>query len=302
MKLVLRAKCGAVKLLRRAKHGAARLGRPKHDAPSLGLPGQGSPIPAAAGSNGSVPASAFTVLPDTNLRTFFEPVMIAPSALGEIAVAPTTARRVMEVNSLLEWDDYVRYVRAYYTAGLERFGDAWRYADISTALLAAAQLSRPEKYLEIGVRRGHSLAMVASLCPTCEIVGFDMWMPDYAGMPNPGPEFVRGELQKVGFQGSLEFVNGNSHKTVPAYFEQHAGKFFDLITVDGDHTEEGAEQDLRDVLPHLKAGGVLVFDDIAQYPALYDVWQRVVASDLRFSTWAFTELGYGVAIAVRISA
>jgi predicted O-methyltransferase YrrM len=291
MKVLGRAKRRAVKLLR----------RPKHEARSRGSSEQIGPISAAAASNGSVPASAFTVL-DTDVRTFFEPVMISPSALGEVAVAPATARRVMEVNSLLEWDDYIRYVRAYYAAGLDRFGDAWRYADISTALLAAAQLSRPQRYMEIGVRRGHSLAMVASLCPTCEIVAFDMWMPDYAGMPNPGPEFVRGELQKVGFQGSLEFVNGNSHKTVPAYFEQYPDKFFDVITVDGDHTEQGAEQDLRDVLPHLKTGGVLIFDDIAQYPALYDVWRDVVASDLRFSSWAFTELGYGVAIAVRTSA
>lgn len=258
------------------------------------------PIPVAAYSDRSVPVSAFTVFGDRELRTFFEPVMISPSALGAVAVAPATARRVMEIDSLLEWDDYIRYVHGYYSAGLERFGDGWRYADISTAVLAAAQLGRPQRYLEIGVRRGHTLAIVAALAPTCEIVGFDMWMVDYAGMPNPGPEFVRGELQKVGFQGSLEFVNGNSHETLRAYFKQQADTFFDLITVDGDHTEEGAEQDLRDVLPHLKVGGVLVFDDISQYPVLHDVWQRVVAADPRFVTWAFTELGYGVAIAVRM--
>ena len=54
-------------------------------------------------------------------------------------------------------------------------------------------------------------------------------------------------------------------------------------------------------MPRLKRGGVLVFDDIVhpRHPYLADVWRRVVADDPRFVTWAFTELGYGVALAVR---
>jgi len=80
-----------------------------------------------------------------------------------------------------------------------------------------------------------------------------------------------------------------------------AGIFFDLITVDGDHSEWGAEQDLRQVYQRLKIGGVLVFDDICHplHPYLAGVWQRAVATDRRFATWQFAELGYGVALAVR---
>lgn len=143
--------------------------------------------------------------------------------------------------------------------------------------------------------------MVAATCPECEIVGFDLWTSDYAGMPSPGPDFVRGEMKKLGYAGDLTFIGGDSHDTVPRFLDVHPAKFFDLITVDGDHSEEGAEDDLRNVLPRVKVGGVLVFDDISHpaHPYLADVWQRVVVVDPRFATWQFTELGYGVAFAIR---
>jgi predicted O-methyltransferase YrrM len=227
--------------------------------------------------------------------------MMGPCTLGDIAMSPSCLRQVIQVVERLEPDDYIRYLLAYYKTGLERFGDAWRYADIVTVLMAAAKLVRPGNYLEIGLRRGRSMAMVAATCPSCDIIGFDLWAPDYAGMSNLGPDFVRAEMSKLGYAGRLELISGDSHQTVPRFFSEHRDAFFDLITVDGDHSKRGAEQDLRDVLPRLKVGGVIVFDDICHplHPYLASVWQRVVGSDSRFATWQFTELGYGVAFAIR---
>jgi predicted O-methyltransferase YrrM len=90
-----------------------------------------------------------------------------------------------------------------------------------------------------------------------------MFIEGYAGMDNPGPALVRSELARVDFRGGLEFVLGDSHKVLPAYFREHPEVYFDLITVDGDHSEAGARADLATVLPRLKVGGALVFDDIA---------------------------------------
>jgi len=145
------------------------------------------------------------------------------------------------------------------------------------------------------------MAMVVAGNPGCSVVGFDMWQADYAGIENPGPAFVREELARLGHNGSLEFVDGNSHETVPAYFAEHPDTFFDLITVDGDHGLEGAAQDLRDVMGHLSIGGVLVFDDTVHpaHPGLAGVWRDVVVSDDRFSAWAYDDVGYGVAVAIR---
>ena len=43
-------------------------------------------------------------------------------------------------------------------------------------LHAAARLVRPRRYLEIGVFRGRSLAVVASQALECELYCFDLWI------------------------------------------------------------------------------------------------------------------------------
>ncbi|MDP3768083.1 MAG: class I SAM-dependent methyltransferase, partial [Dehalococcoidia bacterium] len=160
---------------------------------------------------------------------------------------------------------------------------------------------RPNSYLEIGVRRGRSAAVVAASCPQCAIYGFDLWIPGYHNEPNPGPDFVRSELRAVGHEGPVELVAGDSRETVPAFLQQQPDLYFDVITVDGDHSVMGAAADLANTLPRLKVGGVLVFDDVAAEPPLQRVWERVVERDSRYASWTYTDSGAGVAVAIRIS-
>ena len=183
-----------------------------------------------------VPLSAQVVFTLPDLGSWYDPVMLGPETLGSLAVNPACLRQAIQIVERLEPDNYVRYLLAYYRTGLARFGDAWRYADIVTVLLAAVQMVQPHSYLEIGVRRGRSMAIVAASCPECEIVGFDLWTPSYAGMPNPGPEFVRAEVKKLGYIGRLELIAGNSHETLPQWIADNPHAFFDLVTVDGDHS------------------------------------------------------------------
>ncbi len=245
--------------------------------------------------------STHTTFVDRELGEWYPPVIIGPSTVGGRATSAGCVRGVIDVLRALEPDDYTRYLLAYYETGLARFGDDWRYADITTVLLAAAEISKPKDYLEIGVRRGRSMAMVAAAAPDCAVVGFDLWEAGYAGMDNPGPDFVRAQMGALGHKGKLELISGDSHVTVPAYFESHPDASFDLITVDGDHTKRGAAQDLRAIVPRLRVGGILVFDDIVhpQHSYLADVWHSQIVSDNSFACWGFTELGYGVALAVR---
>lgn len=124
-----------------------------------------------------------------------------------------------------------------------------------------AEVLKPERYLEIGVRRGLSMAMVAGRVPDCDITGMDAWIEDYAGAANPGPDFVREEMRRVGFRGKLHFISGNTRDTLPEFVAAQP-ELFDLINVDGDHTYEGAKSDLWLSILVLKKGGVLLFDDI----------------------------------------
>jgi predicted O-methyltransferase YrrM len=207
----------------------------------------------------------------------------------------------MGVLKKLTPDEEVENQSFYYQWGRAKFGGHWRWADIATTLRAAALFVRPQRYLEIGVRRGRSAAIVAATCPGCDVYGFDLWEGAYAGAENPGPDLVRKELSAVGHTGEVTLVAGDSARTVPEFLDTHPELFFELVTVDGDHSVLGAARDLTNALPRLKVGGILVFDDICSAPLLQSVWQRIVQRDRRFVTWEFTDAGYGVAAAIRIS-
>ena len=46
-------------------------------------------------------------------------------------------------------------------------------------------------------RAGASVCAIASEAPYCAMFLFDLWQAGYAGIDNPGPDFVRGELAYV---------------------------------------------------------------------------------------------------------
>jgi predicted O-methyltransferase YrrM len=232
---------------------------------------------------------------------YYSPVLVGPETLLRAATAADTLRGVLDVLAKLTPDDYTRYLADYYGEGLRRFGDAWYYADICTVLRAAARFVEPTTYLEIGVRRGRSMAMIAESAPGARLYGFDLWAADYAGMANPGPDFVRAEIARTGHQGTLEVISGDSHVTVPQFLAENPDLTLDIVTVDGDHSQEGALADLRTVIPRLSLGGILVFDDIVhpEHPYLVDVWRQAIEEDGGLVAAEYGDLGYGVAFAVR---
>lgn len=232
---------------------------------------------------------------------WYPPLMMSAGSLAEKAISRKSVEEALALLRDLEPDDYSGYLSSYYAEGLARFGDGWRYADIVTVLLALASNLKPKSYLEIGVRRGRSVCAVAKQAPTCDIYMFDMWIENYAGMANPGEALVSRELDKVSHTGRRVYTNGNSHVTLKQFFNENPSLALDMITVDGDHTREGAVEDLCDVLPRLKIGGALVFDDIChpKHRYLQDVWQDLVVGDNRFTSWSCADIGYGVGFALR---
>jgi predicted O-methyltransferase YrrM len=232
---------------------------------------------------------------------FYGPAVIGAETIGARALDQAVFEAVIGPLLAADPDLYVEYVQRFVEEGRRRSGVDWRYADITTALAAAAELLEPRSYLEIGVRRGRSMSVVATRAPRCDIVGIDFWNEGYAGIENPGPDHVRAVIGQTGHTGTLELVSGDSHEVLPRLFGERPGLDFDLITVDGDHSKGGAARDLVDVLPRLRIGGALVFDDVSHpaHPYLNDVWRQRIASDRRFATWSFDDVGYGVAVAVR---
>jgi hypothetical protein len=85
------------------------------------------------------------------------------------------------------------------------------------------------------------------------------------------------------------------------FFKENNDLFFDVITVDGDHSIGGATIDLNNVIPKLKIGGILVFDDISsqEHSYLSDVWNKQIKRRKDFYTFEYSDLGLGVAIAIK---
>jgi len=221
--------------------------------------------------------------------------------LAHAALSPDAANGVACVLDRLTPCEELVLKQLYYRVAQEKFGSHWRYADLFTMLWAAASFVQPDSYLEIGVCRGWSAAVVASVCPNAAIYGFDLWQSDYHGIAVPGPEFVRTELLAAGHRGNVTLVSGDSATTVHEFLGQHRDLYFDLVTIDGGKSVRSLTSDLANVLPRLKVGGIVVFDDMPVAPTLRRVWEKVVVRDGRFATWEFRDGGSGVAAAIRVS-
>jgi SAM-dependent methyltransferase len=139
------------------------------------------------------------------------------------------------------------------------------------ALASHAYCIHPLRYLEVGCRRGHSLAVVALAAgPHLEsALAVDLWIENYGDEPNEGPDQVMSRLGALGVDiWKIRLLTGDSHELLPRLRQT-----FNLILVDGDHTAEGAAADLRDCFALLEPDGVLVFDDAT--PELLPAWRGV---------------------------
>lgn len=123
-------------------------------------------------------------------------------------------------------------------------------------------------------------------------MGFDLWPSEYAGTPNPGPDFVISELKNLGVKNLPTLIAGNSHETLSKFWSDvYNPRQFELILVDGDHSYKGAKKDLEICLAHLAPGGALVFDDINHHahPELRGLWDEYKT---KFPDYIFIENGH----------
>lgn len=219
--------------------------------------------------------------------------------LGAAAMSHEASKAVQETLSRLTQNHDALAGHFWHAMGRDKYGRHWRFADQLTLLWAASTLLQPTTYLEIGVCRARNAAIVATVRPQCAIYGFDLWVPDYAGGPNPGPEFVQEELARVGHEGELVLESGDSRRTLPAYLERHPDLYFDVITIDGDKSVPVVASDYANALPRLKIGGIVVTDDLVLFPGPCRIWDAVIERDDRFVSWEFRDAGFGVAGGIR---
>jgi predicted O-methyltransferase YrrM len=149
-----------------------------------------------------------------------------------------------------------------------------------------AKTLKPQRYMELGTRRGFSMAIVGARRKSARLIGFDLWIPGYAGNDNPGPDFVKSELQKVGHTGLVEFIAGDSAQTVPAYDNSI---LCPLILNDAGHDFDSVYRDAKNCLLHLAPGGYLIIDDL-QDGDVKRAWDTVI-SEIDCWTWQQDRVG-----------
>lgn len=258
--------------------------------------------------NRTLKRNSWKKTPANSSTTFFkdgiqllDPHLLGRETIKNLISNNEVIKEVLLILKKLESNHDVEFISEFYEKGLRLYGDKWVYADINTALVGLSKIMDIENYMEIGVRRGRSLCMLGSQKKTANLYGFDMWIEDYHNSPNPGPDFVNKELDKFDFQGKVNFINGDSKTTVPNFFKENPNLFFDLITIDGDHSLKGAYRDIKNVLPRLKIGGAIIFDDISSHEHLYlnKLWTKEIKNKNNFYSYEYTDTGLGIAVGIK---
>ena len=117
-------------------------------------------------------------------------------------------------------------------------------AYLSTNLL----LNTPNQICEIGVYRGAWVLCFLNNHPSSSILAID---------PYPGLEDVKklflSQIESLGFKENVTLVDDLNHRT---------NLFFDLVHIDGEHTERAILRDIYFALKHLADRGAIVIDDI----------------------------------------
>ncbi len=135
-------------------------------------------------------------------------------------------------------------------------------SEMYNILYLVAQKIKPKTYLELGVFKGRSMAIVLKASPQTNAYGIDRW-EEYSGQIFTA-EGIKESLKCVGIKKLPIFHTGFSYEILPKLWrDKDIPEFFDLILVDGDHSLEGAKKDLDLCSMHLEKDGILIFHDIA---------------------------------------
>lgn len=123
--------------------------------------------------------------------------------------------------------------------------------------------------LEVGVAQGDSAVRLLEAFPELSYTGLDEWYrrPDMKHEANKlknwsTQEHWDGIYAKVlrrlePFGERAKVIRANSHVALPTITEK-----FDIILVDGDHSYQGALDDLHACVPLLAEGGAMWVDDV----------------------------------------
>lgn len=124
---------------------------------------------------------------------------------------------------------------------------------------------KPTSYLEVGVWRGWSLAVVLDNAPIERLALCDAWSKEWSATEAlPDHSHIKAMLDARRYAGVVQWLDGDSMEMLPRLF----GVQYDLAHVDGCHREPWVTSDLRECWRLLRTGGHLVVDDLTHAPVI----------------------------------
>jgi predicted O-methyltransferase YrrM len=145
--------------------------------------------------------------------------------------------------------------RSNYQTGYVREVQVRRMVQLVTA-------PRVQTYCEVGMNGGHSASAMLQANPDVVVHSFDMMFWNYS--------WPVARLLSTVFGHRFVLHPGNSRQTVPRWAEELSATPnkapCDVVVIDGDHSLQGADADLRNFRTLAKPGVPVVVDDTATAP------------------------------------
>lgn len=115
---------------------------------------------------------------------------------------------------------------------------------------------KKKKIIEIGVNGCHSLLLMLLINPTAEYLLFDLGNHKYT---LPTLNYIKEQFSET----KINIIFGNSVETISEYIRDNENniKSFDLIHLDGGHTEDIFSQDYINSKKLIINKGIIIFDD-----------------------------------------
>lgn len=116
---------------------------------------------------------------------------------------------------------------------------------------------KPSSYLEIGTRYGYSMVSILAGAKDSLKLITSIDLQEYE---DKSQNYAKDNLVSTGFSGKAEFFAGSSHDA--AIKDKIKGRKYDLVFVDGDHSYEGALDDILHYWDNVAPGKFMIIDDV----------------------------------------
>lgn len=182
----------------------------------------------------------------------------------------------------------------FLTARDPRFSEVWEVAklipgwfeevDAAAQFLVLAEI-RPQKIVEIGSYLGRSTVFYAKALEVLGVEGTVTAIDPHTGDRQhleslgvselPSFDMFRSHLLAAGVIDLVHPIVATSHEASVGWSDP-----IDFLFIDGWHSYEAVIEDGRDWIPHLRHGGVVVFDDATKHPGMTRAISELAASGI----------------------